>query len=64
MLTKWGEPVYTKNRLLSVMSIFGFKVTPRDIDEIYRRSISEERTKEKRKTQYERRLELFRQKQK
>jgi len=61
MLTKWGEPVYTKNRLLAVLSIFGFKVTPRDIDEIYRRSIKEEQTKEKRKTQYERRLELFRQ---
>jgi len=59
MLTKWGEPVYTKNRLLAVLAILGFKVTPREIDEIYRRSIEEERAKEKRKTKYEQSLELF-----
>lgn len=63
MLTKWGEPVYTKNRLLTVLAIFGFKVTPRDIDEIYRRSREEARAKEKRKTKYEQRLKLYEQRQ-
>jgi hypothetical protein len=62
MITKWGEPTYTKNRLLSVFAILGFKVTPRDLDEIYRNLREEERATEKRATKYEQSLELFKQK--
>jgi len=63
MVTKWGEPVYTKNRLLSVLKIMGFSVTPRDIDEIYRNIREEEQAKRKRQSSYERSLELFNTKQ-
>jgi hypothetical protein len=59
-ITKWGEPIYTKNWLLAVFGILGFKITPRDIDEIYRNLREEERAKEKRKLRYEQSLELFR----
>lgn len=61
MLTKYGEPVYTKSKLLAVLSILGFSVTPRDIDRIYRSIQRDERAKLKRKSSYERRLELFKQ---
>ncbi|MHB1253013.1 MAG: hypothetical protein ACYCZ1_02490, partial [Candidatus Humimicrobiaceae bacterium] len=63
MINKWGEPYYTKNRLLSVFSILGFKVLPRDIEEIYRRSIEDERAKEKTADKYEQSLEMFNQNQ-
>lgn len=61
MLTKYGEPVYDKSKLLAVLGILGFSVTPRDIDRIYRSIQKDERAKQKRKSSYERRLELFKQ---
>jgi hypothetical protein len=61
-LTKWGEPVYTKNRLLTILQIFAFKVTPRDIDEIYRKIKEERKAEEKAKYKEEQRQKLFKQK--
>ncbi len=58
-VTKQGEPVYTKNRLLSILAILGFKITPKDIDEIYRKSIEDKQAQEKQKVKYEQKRELF-----
>ena len=62
MVTKYGEPIYTKNKLLAVLSILGFNVKARDIEEIYRKAKEEERSKKKKEQSYERSREMFEQK--